>query len=347
MKLFSCPHCQQPLYFENYFCGNCGTPTGFDPASMEFQLAEIPANGQAFNSPSTLQYCSNRAYDVCNWLVPVDEPTGLCVACRLNRVIPDLNNTMYRVRWTNLELAKHRLVYSSLRLGLLVVSKLTNEQEGLLFDFKADGKKKRVLTGHDNGIITINIAEADDIEREMARRNMDEVYRTLLGHFRHETGHYYWDRLIMNTYNQNAFRNIFGDETMNYSDALEKHYQQGPPENWRENYISAYAAAHPWEDWAETWSHYLHIIDTLETAYYFGLNLSPFTITGNNALQLSITENPYDTKDFQRVIDGWFPLTIALNSLNRSMGHSDAYPFVIPQPVIHKLAFIHQVIQQQ
>lgn len=339
MKLFHCPQCRQPLYFENYFCGNCGTATGFDPQRLEFAVATTvpePAEG-------SLIYCSNQAYNVCNWLLPAHSGTGLCIACRLNRTIPDLNNTEYRDRWTHLELAKHRLVYSLLQLQLPVTSKLSNEAMGLLFDFKADGKQKRVLTGHANGIITINISEADDIEREMARRNMDEVYRTLLGHFRHETGHYYWERLILNSPRHLRFRELFGDETADYGEALKTHYNQGPPDHWRANYISAYAAAHPWEDWAETWAHYLHIVDTLETAYYFGMQTAPLTHAGIQPLRMVIQEDPYQTRNFHQIIEAWFPLTITLNSLNRSMGHGDAYPFVIPAPVIEKLAFIHQV----
>lgn len=339
MKLFSCPFCQQPLYFENYFCGNCGTASGFDPATLAFkQVVDFP------DAETPLAYCGNRTYNVCNWLMPAGEPTGLCVACQLNRSIPDLNNPMYRERWTNLELAKHRLVYSSLQLGLPLVSKQANDAEGLLFDFKADSKRKHVMTGHANGVITINIVEADDIEREMARRNMDEVYRTLLGHFRHETGHYYWDRLIAGGGRLEAFRNIFGDETLNYDEALKKHYKAGPPPDWRQWFISAYAAAHPWEDWAETWAHYLHIIDTLETAYYFGTKNTPIIFYDRQPLDLQIDQNPYHNPNFNAIIGQWIPLTIALNSLNRSMGHGDAYPFVIPQPVMRKLQFIHQLL---
>src|SRR5262249_19955298 len=159
-------------------------------------------------------------------------------------------------------IAKHRLAYQLLRMKLPVISKLQNEQTGLVFDFKANGSShdsERVMTGHDNGVITINIQEADDIEREMARRQMDEVYRTLLGHFRHEIGHYYWDRLIANTSNLEKCKSLFGDDTLDYSKALQKHYNEGTPPNWNQNYISMYATTHPWEDWAETWAHYMHI----------------------------------------------------------------------------------------
>ena len=176
MKLFKCFHCSQPLYFENYFCGNCGMQQGFDPQLMEFIAIaddnnEIPKTADIYNA-TFYKFCHNRIHDVCNWLVTVNTNTDFCLACQLNRTITNLNDAGYRERWSTLELAKHRLIYSMLRLSLPVVSKTNDPEKGLFFDFKADGKKK-VFTGHANGIITINISEADDIEREMARRNLD------------------------------------------------------------------------------------------------------------------------------------------------------------------------------
>lgn len=342
MKLFECTHCGQPLYFENYFCGNCGSQLGFDPATMEFVsianegVPVVTENGNAY------KYCFNRAYNVCNWLAPADETDVFCVACRLNRTIPNLGDENYRERWHALELAKHRLIYSMLRLYLPVVAKTEDPDRGLFFDFKADGKKK-VLTGHANGIITINISEADDIEREMARRNLDEVYRTVLGHFRHEIGHYYWDLLVWNSPLYTEYRSLFGDETLDYGEALKKHYEQGAPPDWNERFISAYASTHPWEDWAETWTHYLHIIDTLETAWAYGISLSPAIRYNNNEFRFSIDRNPYTVKEFDHIIRQWMYFSVVLNNLNRSMGLKDAYPFVIPPPVMEKLKFVHKV----
>jgi len=229
---------------------------------------------------------------------------------------------------------------------LPVVSKMQDAQTGLVFDFKANepsDENEKILTGHDNGVITINIEEADDIEREMARKQMDEVYRTLLGHFRHEIGHYYWDRLIDNTPNLEKFRGIFGDDTVDYGEALQKHYNEGAPANWNENFISMYATAHSWEDWAETWAHYMHIIDTLETAYSFGLSVKPL-VPASQKLDAEIKKDPYAIKDFDTIFKMWIPLTFAMNSLNRSMGLKDSYPFVISEPVKEKMKFIHQIV---
>lgn len=348
MKLFTCTNCNQPLYFENYYCGNCGADIGFDPAVLEF--IPVAKGNDAIATPLNVQdgrryrFCSNHIYNVCNWLVPAESNSAFCVACNLNRTIPNLEQNDYLDRWKTLEIAKHRLVYSLLQLGLPVVSKAQDEATGLIFDFKAD-EKKRILTGHAQGIITINIAEANDIEREMARRNMDEVYRTVLGHFRHEVGHYYWDRLIWNTPHLEDFRQLFGDERRDYGKALKAHYKTGAPPDWAEHFISAYASAHPWENWAETWAHYLHMIDTLETAYAFGLGIHPVAPGNTKDIDIAVTTNPYHTGDFQKIINLWLPLTIVLNSLNRSMGLPDAYPFVISASVLQKLQFIHERIR--
>src|SRR5437868_9942335 len=128
------------------------------------------------------------------------------------------------------------------------------------------------MTGHKDGIVTMKVEEADDVTRVRVRTQMREPYRTLLGHFRHETGHYYWDRLIANSDWLEPFRGLFGDERASYAEALDRHYQQGAPLDWQPQYVSAYATMHPWEDWAETWAHYLHMMDAVDTALGFGMS---------------------------------------------------------------------------
>jgi hypothetical protein len=304
----------------------------------------------AFDPGYLFQYCANHSQDACNWLVPEGNPSPFCKACELNRTIPDLSNPDYVVRWKKLEIAKHRLVYSLLRMKLPLFDKTVDNEKGLAFDFVADqstAADEKILTGYDKGIITINISEADDIERELARRSMQEVYRTLLGHFRHEIGHYYWERLIDGTGKVTGFRQLFGDERTDYEEALKQHYQAGAPANWNDYFISAYASAHPWEDWAESWAHYMHIIDTLETAYSFGLSVDPLIFDSLKDLKVEIITDPYHIQDFETIVNYWIPLTFAMNSLNRSMGLGDVYPFVISNPAKEKMKFIHEVIQSQ
>ena len=196
-----------------------------------------------------------------------------------------------------------------------------------------------VLTGHANGVITLNIVEADDAQREARRLAMHEPYRTLLGHFRHELGHYYWERLIEDTPHLAAFRSLFGDEREDYGQALQHHYDAGPPADWRERFISAYASAHPWEDWAECWAHTMHMVSTLDTAANLKL-----AVIGVDAKR-EIGADAYRCTDFEALLDTWYPLTEALNALNRSMGLNDPYPFVVNGPTTEKLAFIHAVIR--
>lgn len=349
MKLFKCTNCAQPVYFENTSCGNCSSQIGFVAETLHPLAVTVENNGILSSTDKKnkikYRYCENHKYDACNWLVPAESNLIFCRACDLNRTIPDLTIPQFVERWKKIETAKHRLIYGLLRMKLPVVSKAKNEQQGIAFDFMADTKDK-VFTGHDEGIITINIAEADDIEREMARRSMDEVYRTVLGHFRHEIGHYYWNRLIRDTPYIDKFRALFGDDREDYTTALNRHYSEGSSANWNENYISAYASTHAWEDWAETWAHYMHIIDTLETAYSFGLSVDPRAADHDAEFSAEIKTDPYLNKDFDAIFKLWLPITFALNSLNRSMGLTDIYPFVITNPVKEKLKFIHSVINE-
>ena len=257
----------------------------------------------------------------------------LCLACRLNNVIPDLSNPESRALWADVEIAKRRLLYSLCRLHLPIVPKSEDPEGGLAFDIKADDDSQRVLTGHNEGLITLNLAEADPVAREQMRVAMRERYRTLLGHFRHEVGHYYWERLIKNTELLEPFRALFGDEQIDYSQALQQHYQKGANANFSDSYLTPYAAAHPWEDWAETFAHYLHVIDTLETAHHFGF-------TSDMPRNVS----PSDVRDFDPLMREWLDLSVALNALNRSMGLPDVYPFAISPTVREKLQFVHRCV---
>ncbi|MBB5020727.1 hypothetical protein HNR37_000030 [Desulfurispira natronophila] len=293
--------------------------------------------------------CANStSHGVCNWVVEVSDQEPFCVCCRLNGTIPDLSVAGNRDLWQVMETEKRRLIYSMLRLGLPVEPRKKNPS-GLEFDFLADtpssfNERGRVMTGHNQGLITINLAEADPAERERMRSEMAEPYRTILGHFRHESGHYYWDRLVQNSTLLEGCRELFGDDREDYAQALERHYENGPPENWQEQYVSSYASTHPWEDWAESWAHYLHIIDTLETAYHFGLKVRP-RVGSDESMVAEHDFNPYWEDDFQLIIEHWLPLTFALNSLNRSMGHDHSYPFVLSQAAIEKLEFVHRVVR--
>ena len=345
MQLFHCDHCRNPAYFDNTLCSHCGNDLGFDAENLKIccLIGEQHGVYTDIKTKKRFRYCANHTLSVCNWIIPEDHPTGFCKACSLNRTIPNLSRTAYLKRWKTIEAAKHRLVYGLLRFQLPIENKTNDPDNGLAFDFKSD-EGQRVLTGHASGLITMNIAEADDVERAMAKKQMDEVYRTVLGHFRHEIGHYYWDQLIRDTPLLEPFRQLFGDESANYQDAMDNHYRFGAPEDWENQFISPYSTMHPWEDWAETWAHYLHIVDTLETAFSFGLSIYPRVTNPGDYMISNMSEDAYTNMDFDKIFAQWLPLTFMMNSLNRSMGAQDLYPFLINKPVKQKLRFIHDVI---
>ncbi len=347
MKLFECQHCGQMLYFENTECERCGSPLGFLPEKMELSALSPDGAGSFLplaDAGRAMRRCANAAFDACNWMVHADATSPYCTACRLNRTVPDLGIAESVLLWRRIETAKHRLIYGLLRLGLPVISCFDDRERGIAFDFlsgpSAPGPSdKPVVIGHDSGVITIDVAEADDAVRERHRRDMAEPYRTLLGHFRHEIGHYYWDRLVSDTVWHSSFREMFGDERRDYREALAAHYAGGPPADWQESHISTYASAHPWEDFAETWAHYLHIVDTLETADAFGLKIQP---EAGKAAQTDFRS--YKAGDFDTIMAAWTPLTTTVNSLSQSMGQDDLYPFVLSPTVVGKIRFVHGLI---
>jgi len=351
MKLFSCHACHALLFFESVSCVRCGHTLAYLPdAGLMSAMNALPDGGVwEAQAPAVrgqrFRLCRNSTeFGVCNWAVPIDDPDPLCRACRLNAIIPNLSEPGAREAWARIEVAKHRLVYSLLSLGLPVETRSAPEGPGLAFEFMRDTEDEKVWTGHNDGVITINIAEADDPFREKTRVQLGEPYRTLLGHFRHEIGHYYWDRLVAGTPMLARFREVFGDESPSYADAMSVHYENGPRADWQARYVSAYASAHPWEDWAETWAHYLHMVDTLETARAFGLSLKPSPVA--EAKPPPATAPGWaDFRSFDDLWSGWVALTAALNSLNRSMGLPDSYPFVLSPVALDKLRFVHEVVQ--
>ncbi|GBQ86044.1 hypothetical protein AA0535_0919 [Asaia krungthepensis NRIC 0535] len=295
-------------------------------------------------------FCANRAYDACNWLLdPEEQAQGpYCFACQFNRTIPDLNDPKNLERWRKIEIAKHRLFHALIRLRLPLISRREDPENGLAFDFLDDGPdgSSPVMTGHDNGLITLAVREADDDQREHMRVEMGEYYRTLLGHFRHEVGHYYWNVLIRDGGRLESCRAVFGDDRIDYQKALEAHYANPPSDSWRETHVSVYAASHPWEDFAETWAHYLHIVSTLETAWLYGIAIAPRTPESAQYSSPALSADPYLELGFDEIMNAWLPLSMAVNSLNRSMGLQDFYPFVLTPAIRHKLAFIHEVIRE-
>lgn len=346
MKYFACAHCHNQIFFANSFCVNCQTSLGYvaskkDMGSFKQHNDTLWLALNANYANERYKPCFNyQHHKVCNWMIPADSPEIYCESCLLTHTIPSLDNPDHIVYWARLEHAKRRFLYLMQQLHLLPRPKKDdNDRYGLRFNFLMPAENAMVLTGHANGVITLNASEADVIYRETTRVKMGENYRTLLGHFRHESGHYYFD-LILHYHPEiiEEFRVLFGDERQDYAQALQKHYEDGAPNNWQEFYVSSYASTHPWEDWAETWAHYLHMMDTLETAFYAGLVVKTNKSDLNN---LELKENPIGAQNFDLLLQHWMTLTFNLNALNRSMGLDDAYPFTLSNLVLDKLRFIH------
>ena len=354
MKTFHCTHCQNLVFFENVRCLSCEHSLAFLPDQNRMAALEQGEDGlwRQPNSGSrdrSYKLCHNYVeHNVCNWAIPSEDSASLCSSCRLTRVIPDLNQPGNQAAWYRLEVAKRRLIYTLMSFKLPLVGKSEQAPTGLAFEFlndttKPNGDRSRVMIGHDNGLITINVAEADDLYREHQRTQQSEPYRTLLGHFRHESGHYYWDQLIQSGPRLAKFRDMFGDEGADYQQALKLHYGNGPPANWERDFISAYASSHPWEDWAESWAHVLHMSDALETAQSMGLSIRPRRADEPSLVRLPKSLTPADAA-FDLMIQSWFSLTFMLNNLTRGLGLADGYPFVLSARVIEKLRFVFETM---
>jgi hypothetical protein len=329
MRAFSCGRCGQLVFFENSLCLRCSAPLGFVPSRLDLVVLD---DRQALGA----NRCANSVTAECNWVVELNHPGPLCFSCALTRTRPADADAAELGAFAQAEAAKRRLVFQLLDLALPI-------GEDLAFDLLAS-RSRPIVMGHDEGLITIDLAESDDVRREQRRAQLSEPYRTLLGHFRHEIGHYYWPLLVERAGELERWRGLFGDERLDYDSAIQRHYDQGPPSDWSRRHVSAYATMHPWEDWAETFAHYLHIRDTMQTAAAFGLILTGPAIAADRSLSAAPGDED-DRRPFESLIGDWLPLSYALNAVNRSMGRGDLYPFTLAPTVIEKLTFVHARVQ--
>lgn len=330
LRAFTCGHCGQLLFFENSLCLRCGSPLGLVPSELDIVVLGVDGRLER-------RRCANAEIASCNWVLEDRQPGGLCQSCRLTRTRPADVDADGLEQFRSAESAKRRLIFQLLELALPIGSDLR-------FDLLSS-ERRPVTTGHADGLITLDLAESDDVRREQRRTELGEPYRTLLGHFRHEIGHYYWPRLVQSAARLTRYRELFGNERADYQQAVDRHYESGPPADWEQRYVSAYATMHPWEDWAETFAHYLHIRDALETATEFGLvvagpeqSLDPSLMAAPDA---QVIDSP-----FEAIVQTWLPLTYALNAVNRSMGADDLYPFTLAGEVVGKLSFVHDCVTQ-
>ena len=353
MRSFACPNCRRLNHFEVRVCPGCKATLGYDPAIDAFRFLADKATvwRAADGGQAAVVVCANNNdYRICNWLVETADKTPMCRACRHNHMIPDLTQPTVPARWARIEEAKRRLFHTLIKLGLPLETKGQEApgKQGLAFDFLYDpvaekAGRPQVLTGHDGGLITLNLIEADDAERERIRHAMGEPYRTLLGHFRHEVGHHYWSRLVETDAQElQAFRAVFGDERTDYQGSLKSHYRDNQGPVWTDAFVSAYATSHPWEDFAETFAHYLHIVDVLATAHGFDLSLAGFPGSPENGV-IEVDFNPY-TADTEALAAHMGPLSFAMNAMNRAMGQHDLYPFHLSKAIVTKLDYVNRMV---
>lgn len=328
MDTYRCSVCGQLLFFENSLCLGCGSELGYDVASRSIVVAD----------PAAFRRCANQFVAGCNWLVALDDPEQLCVSCRLTSVRPNDDEPEALAAFAAAEAAKRRLLDQLFGLGLPVTNRRDDPERGVTFELLSS-RHHAVTTGHAAGVITLDLSESDDAHREFVRQQLGEQYRTVLGHLRHEIGHYYWPRLVVDAGRLDEFRTLFGDETVSYADALAAHYGNSRDAGWAATHVSEYATAHPWEDWAETFAHYLHMRAGLATAAAYGLAVGdPAVSAGIAALA------PRQGLAVEPTVERWLGLVVALNAQARSIGLHDLYPFVLAPSVVAKLDFVHRAI---
>ncbi len=341
MQPFPCSVCGQLLFFDNSTCLRCGSTLGYSPGEQRLAALRPLDEGYelADGAPGVHRQCANKLAARCNWLVTEDDPVDLCESCRLTSVRPNDTEIDAIAAFADAEAAKRRLLHQLYGLGLAVIDRSVDEQHGVAFEFLSS-RNAKVMTGHDGGVITLDLSESDDVHREFVRQQLGEPYRTVLGHLRHEIGHYYWPRLVVERGGLDEFRAMFGDETISYEAALAQHYSDGAAgAGWIATHVSQYATMHPWEDWAETFAHYLHIRGGLETASTFGFVLGDPTLSAARDAY-----EPEDGVDVGPMVQAWLGLTLGLNAMSRSIGQGDLYPFVLSQQVIEKLDFVHRLV---
>ena len=318
MRIFQCPICGETLFFRNTSC-SCGAEVGYDPDRAAFTTQFAP--------------CANRPEIGCNWIAE-GQGGRLCRACAMTEVIPDTFRAENLKHWAEAERAKRWVLANLARWGWFGPADLGPRPVFRLLAEHTSAGEVPVTMGHADGVVTINVTEADPAERVRRRIELGEPLRTMIGHYRHELGHFFFERLKADPAFLDAFRQTFGDERADYGEALKRHYAQGAPTDWQERHVSAYSSAHPHEDWAECFAHLLHLADITDSFVASGLR-SPEAPGGPEY-------DPYAERDAEWLITVGAGLGIALNHINRSMGLPDIYPFVLTPPNRGKLAFVHR-----
>ena len=335
MRRFPCDRCGQAVHFAAQQCPTCDGALGYDSETRSIRTllpTAEPAMFTAWGSSRPLWRCLNTAWG-CNWTLPAHTGATWCRSCALTRGRPDDERPAALDAWARAEAAKRRLVHQLDDLGLPVVARSDAIPGGLAFDFVALPGTGGI-TGHRDGVVTLDLAEVDDRYRDDLRRQLGERFRSVIGHLRHEIGHYYWTTLVQQPGREPAVRRTFGDERVDYGDALAGHYAGATSWDVR-RFVSPYAASHPLEDWAETFAHYLHILDATGTAVAHGLLPDP----------AGAIAGPTATLDFSAVLAAWRSLHVALDAISEAVGSPAVFPVDPLDTVTAKLVVVHELVQ--
>ncbi|KAA5539180.1 hypothetical protein FYK55_24995 [Roseiconus nitratireducens] len=329
MRNFDC-RCGAALFFHSEQCVRCKSATAMCANCRQVAAVDDLNDGtvQCSNCGTHMRFCGNRVQNaICNGGVRAESADALCRYCSLNQIVPDLSMPGNREKWLSIERAKHRVLYDVDRIGFPIITDAGDGRAILRFEFKSSTAEP-VTTGHTSGLITMNIAEADSVQREQTRVQFGEPQRTLVGHFRHELGHYFWD-VCVNPSRLDEYRQLFGDErNPDYVTAQQQYYSGGPPDDWWTTYVSEYATMHSWEDFAETFNAYLDMIAIVGTSAHF------------HRLRV---DADVDGGDFQQLLTAYQDIGIVANELNRDMGMLDLVPEVFTPPVVQKMRFVHSL----
>jgi hypothetical protein len=341
MRVFHCDRCGGIVAFAALACPACGAAIGYvsdqrtlrvvvptsDPAVFRFDRG-APDDGRL------MWRCLNSAWG-CNWMLPADSEDTWCRSCQLTRGRPDVGRPAAIEAWMAAESAKRRLVHQLDELSLPVEIRSDTMPDGLVFDLvhlPGEGG----ITGHLDGVVTLDLAETDEHHRDVLRRRLGEPFRTVIGHLRHEIGHHFWARLVGQSNDLGSFRRLFGDERVDYAESVERYYADAGDAWDRTRFVTAYAAAHPLEDWAETFAHYLHILDAIDTAVAHDL------VPPDSAPLL--VSDVVGTLELTVILDAWRPINTAVNAIAETLGAPAVYPFDPVGVVVDKLAFVHRQV---
>ena len=334
MRRFTCESCAEEVAFDALRCASCSSPLGYVPAQQAVKVLHPAAGAVSFSisgDDAEFWRCPNSARG-CNWVLPAGTGDIWCRSCGLTPGRPDETNPDALAAWSTAEAVKRRLVHQLDHLALPIDPRSDATPDGLAFDlvyvpgqFGPAGKVDEA--------VTLDLADADVQDVGAPPRRVHAPFRTLIGNLRHKVGHHYWHRLVGQSDHVTPFRRLFGDERADYPAAIEPH-QAAVAHHWdASRFVTGRAESHPFEDWAETFAHYLHILDATDTAEAYRLP--------DGQCEMGRPQSSPGGGTFAEILRLWRPTAPAVNALAASLGLPAVYPFQLTGVVLQKFEFVH------